>query len=119
MGVCWHCYWGWPKAVMDIYNKALKKLNGFESVLEFGPSHIVWADENWKDSHIKSCIKTAKEKRDKYLEDYTQKELDICVWSLEELLKIPYEQRDYEPKDYDGKHPENYPPPSEIEMIKL
>jgi hypothetical protein len=104
---------------MDIYNAALEKLDGYESVLHHGPSHTVWEDENWKDKHIESCLHWLKKDKHIYLERYSQKELDICKWSLEELLKIPYEQRDYEPKDYDGEHPENYPPPEGIEMIRL
>jgi len=118
MSICWHCHWGWPKAVMDIYDAALAKLNNYESVLEFGPSHIVWEDENWEDHHIETCLKYAEDKRDSLYKDYSDEELAICKWSLEELLKIPYEQRDPEPEDYDGEHPENYPPPKGVVMVK-
>ncbi|GAH80793.1 unnamed protein product, partial [marine sediment metagenome] len=44
---CWYCHWGWAKPVAEIYTAALAALDGDSSLLEYGPSHIVWADENW------------------------------------------------------------------------
>jgi hypothetical protein len=118
MSICWHCYWGWPKVIADIYDSAVKKLSGDNNVLHFGPSHIVWEDENWKDHHIKFCLQALKEDKHNYTDIYSQEELEICKWSLKELLKIPYNQRDYEPKDYDEENPKDFPPPKDIVMIK-
>lgn len=116
MSICWHCYHGWPKVVADIYDAAVEKLGQDSSVLHFGPSHIVWEDENWEDRNIEFCLKLADE--EDYSDRFSQKEIDICKWSLQELLKIPHERRDYEPEDYDGEHPENFPPPPSAQMIK-
>ena len=33
--------WGWPKAVADIYDKALSDLQGEMSPLHYGPAHII------------------------------------------------------------------------------
>jgi hypothetical protein len=117
MGVCWHCYWGWPKIVADIYNAARAKC-GYD-VLHFGPSHIVWEDENWDNNNILWCIEETK--KEKYIteREFSQEEIDICRWSLEELLKIPFEERNLEPEDYDNEHPENYPPPKHITMVRV
>ena len=121
MSDCWHCYWGWPKSVVEIYHEAEDRLDAFlctNSVLNFGPSHIVWEDENWEDSSIEFCLDAAVEKRTTLYKEYTDAELAVCEWSLRELLKIPYGRRDYEPDDYDGEHPENYPPPKDVEFVK-
>jgi len=115
MGICWDCYWGWPKAVADIYDAA-EQDEKYYSVLHFGPSHIVWEDENWEDSNIQFCLEYAKEKEN--TKNYSKEEMDICIWSLNELLKIPYEERSLEPEDYDDEHPENYPPPKGSVMVK-
>lgn len=104
MGICWYCYWGWAKPVADIYDKALALLGGNESPLHYGPAHIVWDDENW--DSVEWCLKHF----DEYADDLTEHEKHVVRWSLEELAKIPMNTRCVEPDDYDGEHPENYPP---------
>lgn len=107
---CYYCYWGWSKPVYDIYKEAVKLLGGADSVLHFGPSHIVWEDENWDSA--KWCLEHFEE----YSGPYSKEELDVCRWSLEELEKVPLELRCIEPEDYDGEHPELFPP--KIETFK-
>ena len=112
--ICWYCHWGWPKPVAEIYLKALKLLNGQESPLHFGPAHVVWEDENFE--LAESCLEDFDE-FENYC-DYSDYELSIVRQSLEELAKLPVHVRCVEPEDYDGKHPELYPPPDGVEMIK-
>lgn len=111
--ICWNCYWGWPKPVADIYLRALEKLGGFEDPLHFGPAHVVWEDENFDSARW--CL----DNFSKYTGDYSTDELAIVRESLEELVKLPRELLDVEPDDYDGVHPEKFPPPPGVEMVKI
>lgn len=107
MGICWYCYWGWAKPVAEIYKKALLRLgNHDDAALNYSPSHIVWADENFETHSINWCL----EHFNDYDGELTSEELAVSRWSLEELLKIPEDIRCPEPEDYDGEHPELYPP---------
>jgi len=110
---CYYCYWGWPKVIADIYNKALKKLEGDELPLNYGPAHIVWDDENFDQAEW--CL----ENFDKYTEGFSEDELAIVKESLLELSNVPMEIREYIPDDYDDEHPENYPPAKEMEFVKI
>jgi hypothetical protein len=112
MGICWYCHWGWPKAIRDIYDQALKKINGNQSALYYGPAHVVWADENF--DLAQSCLDSF----DEYSKELSEEEKIVVRWSLEQLLLLPENIINSEPKDYDGEHPENYPPPSNIEWEK-
>lgn len=116
MGICWYCYWGWAKPVFDIYAAAQVKLVALNkdamSALHYGPAHIVWEDENFELAEW--CL----ENFDNHTGTLSKEELDIVRWSLEELAKIPLETRCPEPKDYDEEHPENYPPPKDVEMVR-
>ncbi len=111
MGICWNCYWGWPKPVADIYDKALAALAGDESPLDYGPGHIVWADENFDSAEW--CLKHFDEHRS----DYSDADRAIVKESLEKLTELPLNVRCVEPEDYDDEHPELYPPPKGIEMV--
>jgi hypothetical protein len=112
MGICWSCYWGWPKAIADIYDKACKDLGDDDGhVLHYGPGHVVWEDENWHSAEW--CL----ENFDKYSEDLNESEKTIVRRSLQELAAIPLEERDLEPEDYDDEHPELYPPPKGAIMV--
>ncbi len=104
MGICWYCHWGWPPKVSDIYNKAMAALGGDPSPLHFGPSHIVWEDENF------DCAKWCLDNFDEYSGDYSEKELAVVKRSLEELDYLPDADKFTEPEDYDDEHPELYPP---------
>ena len=112
MGTCWYCHWGWPKIVADIYTEALKRLDGYDSPLDFGPAHIVWGDENFESAEW--CL----DNFEKYKGDYTPEELEVVKWSLIELAKLPLDIRDIWPEDYDDEHPELFPPPPDIIMTK-
>lgn len=113
MGICWPCYWGWPKVVADIYLRALDKLGGDESPLHFGPAHVVWEDENFQ------CAQKCLDDFDKYTDGYTPEEMRIVKDSLIELSKLSESEYDVVPEDYDDEHPELYPPNSELTMIKI
>ena len=102
--ICWYCHWGWAKPVAEIYLRALKDLDGYDSPLLYGPGHVVWCDENF--DLAESCL----ENFDQYKYEYTQEELAIVRRSLEELAQIPMDDREIIPDDYDGENPENFPP---------
>ena len=110
--ICWYCYWGWPKSVYEIYQRARDKIG--ESALHYGPSHVVWEDENF------DCAEWCLERFDKHAidSDYSVFELSIVRQSLEELAQLPLEVRCPEPEDYDGIHPDRFPPPENVEMVK-
>lgn len=112
MSECWYCYWGWSKPVAQIYQEALHKLDGDDSVLKFSSGHIVWSDENFEDIHVQGCL----DDFDEYKGDYDNESLSVLRWSLEELLKIPEDVRCPCPEDYDFEHPELYPP--KVEVVK-
>jgi len=105
-GICWYCHWGWAKPVAELYQESLRRLNDNESPLHYSASHIVWDDENFEDDDIEWCLKHF----DEFRGDYSEKDLSVVKWSLEELLKIPENVRCIEPEDYDGEHPELFPP---------
>lgn len=110
---CWYCHWGWAKPVADIYQKHLAELDGDDSVLSFGPSHIVWSDENFDDGSVEFCLNEIATNRGFY-DAYSDDEISVVRRSLEELLTIPESVRCCEPADYDDEHPENYPPTVEV-----
>jgi hypothetical protein len=112
MGTCWYCYWGWAKPVAEIYKEALIRLQGDSSPLHYGGSHIVWEDENFEDRNVLWCLEQLKEHRADY-SDYTDEDLEIVKWSLNELMKIPENIRCPVPENYDDEHPELFPPTTE------
>lgn len=117
MGICWYCYWGWSKPVADIYLEALNRLNGDEMPLCYSFAHIVWADENFDSADW--CLNEFEKHKEEYIgADYTESQLDIVKWSLEELNKLPLSIREIIPKDYDDEHPELYPPQTSVVRIK-
>jgi len=111
--ICWYCHWGWPKQVSEIYEVALKNLGGCESLLHFGPSHVVWEDENFDGAEW--CLEHFDDYEDN---NYSNSNLEIVRWSLKELVKLPLHIRCVEPEDYDGEHPELFPPQNGIEMVR-
>lgn len=114
--ICYYCFWGWPKAVSEVYQAALAALDGYEDPLLFGPSHIVWSDENFDDSCIKFCLDQLTNHKETY-DHYSDHELGVVHESLVKLSEIPESIRTYCPEDYDDEHPENFPPT--IEMVKF
>jgi len=130
---CWYCYWGWSKPVHDIYAKAIAAVNDAllnaanesndwkqpsqpydgKSALEFGPAHIVWSDENW--DCAKLCLKECDKKQ---WRKWPTDVLEIVRQSLRDLIALPAEVREPCPSNYEGEHPQNYPPPPGVEMVK-
>lgn len=125
MGICWDCYWGWPKPVADIYKKALDELDDWDSPLHFGPAHVVWEDENFHSAE--SCLEKFEEYSaewiDAHIEEGDKDEGDCAMAIVKESLKslaaLPLNVRCVEPEDYDDEHPELYPPPDGVEMVKM
>ena len=113
MSKCWFCYWGWPKPVADIYLRALKRLDGDQDALQCGPGHIVWSDENF--DMAQRCIEIAKPASEYQM---SQHDYDIVMDSLRELTKVETKYLDW-PEEYDGEHPDQYPPPSDWEMVRV
>ena len=110
--ICWYCHWGWAKPVAEIYSRALADLGGDEFPLLFGPAHVVWEDENF------DCAEACLEDFEKYKGDNGDDELAIVRRSLEELAALPESVRCPEPDDYDGDHPELYPPSVDVVRVR-
>lgn len=107
MSICWYCHWGWPATVRHIYKKAaeeLKVIGSGTEPLNYGPGHVVWDDENFDSAEW--CIEHFSE----FDHDLSAAEREIVMRSLVELAKVPKEFRCTEPEDYDGEHPQVYPP---------
>lgn len=105
MSLCWFCYWGWATEIEAIYKDAESRMSD-PGMLKFGPSHIVWSDENFGDAPVDFCLLEC----DKYADEMSEDDLRILRESLEALKRIDILFRT-PPSDYDGKHPENFPPP--------
>lgn len=121
MSYCWYCYWGWGKPVVDIYAEAVRRLNGDRDPLHFGPSHVVWEDENFDCAQI--CLDSMNKSPDT---DYTEEQLAVVRWSLEELQKLPENVREPEPQAYadaddspNENFPAEYPPAAGLVMIHM
>lgn len=131
--ICWYCHWGVSKPVAEIYKRAFRDLNGgvYEDGIEaraywalnYGPAHCTWADENFERELVQSELDGFDEWVAGWNRDYdwrvkfTPEELAIVRRSLQELLALPDEQLNPEPQDYDGEHPEQYPPAVEMEHV--
>lgn len=82
---CWYCHWGWSKPVLDIYRK--HEAVAGESAMQYGPAHIVWADENFDSAQW--CL----ENFDHYRGHHTESELAAVHQSLIDLLALSPEVR--------------------------
>jgi hypothetical protein len=95
--------------VAEIYLKYLA-VAGFYN-MHFGPAHVVWEDENFECAE--SCIEYC-DKREFVPDHCTEEQLAAVRQSLVELSELPDDLRYAEPADYDGEHPENYPPTTPV-----
>lgn len=118
MATCYWCYWGWPKPIKDIYDKALIKLDGDTTPLDFGPAHTIWSNENWDSETVQWCLDedTYKEAWD----DLTDIESAVVRESLELLLALSDDYKS-EPEGYDDddENPQKFPPPEYWKCVKL
>ena len=105
---CWYCHWGWSVPVAAIYREALAELGGDMMPLHYGPAHIVWEDDNFRDEDVKWCLNELIFNRARY--DYSDEQITVVRRSLEALLEIPETIRCCEPAGYDGARPERFPP---------
>ena len=110
--ICWFCHWGWPKLIADVYSKALAKLGGDAAPLRFGPAHVVWDDENF--DLAQSCLDDFESNKG----SFSDSDLRVVRRSLVELLLVDDKYKEW-PADYDGEHPEKFPPPADWEMVKV
>jgi hypothetical protein len=120
MSYCWYCYWGWPKQIEEIYRTAQKELEAIggsaECSLDYGPGHIVWADENFEREHVQYCLNEAR-KADCWNYEETDAEKAIVIRSLEKMLELPDEVLDCVPPGFhedDSNLPETFPPTIEV-----
>lgn len=114
--MCYWCYWGWPKPIRDVYDKAVSALGGYTDPLHFGPAHVVWDDECW--GHANWCLDWFDEsKQNRSRGRFSDDELEVVRQSLIDLIVVPDEFK-YVPKYYDFEHPENFPPPAHWVMVK-
>ena len=102
--MCWYCYWGCSLEVQAIYDKHVAVAG--ESAMDYGPAHIVWGDENYQRESVQWCL----DRFDEYQHGHGDAELAAVRASLVDLLALPDHILDPEREDYDGEHPENYPP---------
>ena len=109
--MCWFCHWGWPKPIADIYQKAVKDLDGYSSPMHFGPAHIVWDDCNFDSAQW--CI----DNFDDYRGDLTPEQCELVMRSLLELLEVPDYLKDV-PDGCDGIEPSECPPWPDVVMVK-
>jgi hypothetical protein len=112
---CWSCFWGWPEPVARIYTSAVEALDGDTAPLDYGPGHIVWGDENFDlaEACLQECDTAAA------VGDESPAQLAIVRQSLRDLAALPLAVRDVVPSTYDGEHPEQYPPPDGVIMVKV
>lgn len=121
--LCWYCWWGWPRPVADIFDAAVKELDGDDSPLRYGPGHIVWEDENFETGHIEWCLGLYSDEAafsEMYYRDgrFSEHDMEVVRRSLEALLNVSEEVRCCEPEGYLGISPEKFPPPPGFEMVR-
>lgn len=114
MSTCWYCHWGWAKAVQAIYDEFVEEL-GDNNAMHYGPAHIVWEDENFDDDSIRHCL--AHEWSADAYPHCSQEEFAVVRRSLEKLMTVPESVRCCEPEEYDGEHPDRFPPVG-VEMAR-
>lgn len=107
-GACWHCYWGWPKPIADIYDRYVAIAG--ESAMHYGPAHIVWEDENFARAHVQWCLDHFD---DEPRGDHDAQDLAAVRASLEALLALDDAILESEPAEYDGREPAKFPPTTE------
>lgn len=144
MGNCWYCHWGWPAKVGAIHKRAAEMLGNArfdaehpgvlaafgltpstagayggsdDTLLNYGPGHSVWEDENLDDDSVWWCLHKAI-KREYGDDEWSDREWAIIAGALWALLQIPEEERDPEPDEYDGEDPRLWPPPPGLAMVR-
>jgi hypothetical protein len=112
MGYCWYCTYGWPKQIADIYHR--HEPTAGESAMHYGPAHVVWDDENFERESVQWCL----DHFDDYRGDHSNEALEAVRKSLVELLELPDDVLVPRP-DYDNEHPDEFPPPPGMEMVRV
>lgn len=109
--MCWYCQYGWPKPVADIFNRYALMVH--EDVLECGPAHIVWGDNNFETHDIEWCLETHRFNRSAKAHELSEFERDAVRKSLIELLEVPESVRCPKEAELD------VPPPPETELVRM
>ena len=116
MSTCWHCHFGWPKPVADIYDR-YGAIAG-DSAMHYGAAHIVWDDENFNRESVQWCLDHFEEyKRD----DCTDSENEAVRDSLKALLELPDDVLEIAEAYYDAADDvpiETFAPPAGMEMVR-
>ena len=134
---CWWCYWGWPLAIIEIYERARDDIDALlpipsaendwtewqgapltgEQALRWGPAHCVWEDENFDGDfsfEFRKCDEIEKRA------NWHPGAMDIVRRSLRELQALAEGIRNPAPtyglKDDD--EPSDFPPPAPLLMSK-
>lgn len=122
--ICWYCHWGWAKPIADIFLKAKEALGGNDELLIYGVGHIIWADENFSLAHVNKCLSdwpdwvdSTRDLNKSGIKDVSLGECLIVRYALQQLADIIESIPEVEPEDYDGEHPENYPPLGEVVKV--
>lgn len=68
-------------ATYDAALKALEALGFNEMVLNYGPAHIFWEDDNFETAQY--CL----DNFDDHKGEFSQVELEICRWSLKNVIE--------------------------------
>ncbi len=87
----------WAKPVQDIYLEALQAVGGKMDLLDFGPGHVVWADGNFEDEHVRFCLAQCDERRQEWIEKFGEAVLAVNRLALEKMLAIPEDERGSDP----------------------
>ena len=102
-------------------SKAAAELDDDDHLLRFGPTQVVWEDENFGTDSIRHCMDKfgfAGDLRTTAATGLPPDRLAVLHRSLRALLAIPESVR-CEPAGYDGENPENYPPVAGLEMVRV
>lgn len=90
----------WGVKTKAVYRVSLEAVGGDADVLDYGPAHVVWADDNFEDESIQFCLGECETRRQEWLDKFGEAKLDAVRTSLELLLKIPEDERGDDPQDY-------------------
>ncbi len=88
----------WAERVKAIYREAWNATGGKTDYLKYGPGHVVWADGNFEDEHVRFCLAQCDERRQEWIEKFGESILAVNRLALEKLLAVPEDERDaYDP----------------------
>jgi hypothetical protein len=88
----------WAEPVKDIYRESLDALGGDDTPLLYGPGHVCWADYNFDDENVRSCLAACDDPAAEYgVPKLAAPVMAVVRRSLERLLAVPEGVRDCDP----------------------